>query len=76
MKIIRLDHTGHTEVACETVDETIAELEKLMNEHPGRLAAVVESEAGKPGTVLKNPQDLREYGDESQIYLIPRMQGG
>lgn len=72
MKLIRLDHTGHTELELGT-DEMIRELERDMNS--GRKVVIAE-EPGKEPVYLRSPDSVRDLDPSSRIMVAPQLQGG
>lgn len=79
MKIIRADGTGHTEVLCETVEETITQLEQLMNSAGYPASLIVETKPNETGVRINNPADLRTIEGitpDTQVWILPQLVGG
>ncbi len=72
MILIKLDRTGHTELAVDT-DEMIKELEQEMNS--GRKVVIAE-EPGKEPTYLRKPEQAKDLSPEARVTVAPQLMGG
>jgi len=72
MKLVKLDHTGHTELDLD-VESMIAELEKEMN--TGRKSVVAE-EPGKEPIYIREASQVRGLHEETQVTVMPQLAGG
>lgn len=72
MKLIKLDHTGHTELDLGT-EEMIEELQKEMNT-PGKV--VIAEEPGKAPVYLRAPEDAKDLATDARVTVAPQLMGG
>lgn len=76
MKLIRLDHTGHTDVEVNA-DEAIRQIEAWMNEvGEKRLTVLAEPRPGAPSQRVKDLEDLLRLPDTTQVFVFPQLVGG
>lgn len=72
MKLIKLDHTGHTELDLGT-DEMIEALQKEMNT-PGKVA--IAEEPGKQPVYLRSPEQAKDLAPDARVTVAPQLMGG
>ena len=69
-----LNRTGHTEVLDLSTDEMVKELEKEMNQGPGRV--MIAESPGKDPVYLRNPNAARGIPETSTVTVMPQLAGG
>lgn len=74
MKLIALDHTGHTELATPETDvaDILAEAEKLLNS--GRQLLV--ETPGQEGRYVREAKDLPAISEDATVYAFRPLAGG
>ena len=76
MKVVRLDKSGHTEVAV-SVDDIITETERMMNEVGGKArCSVLVQEPGQAAVRVDDLTTLPTKHPESDVFILPQLVGG